>query len=150
MNECLMRLWTIHPKYLDPQGLVTAWREGLLARAVLRGRTKGYRHHPQLHRFLDSPSPRSAINLYLSILLAEADARGYAFDRGKVGRVKERFLIATSEGQLDYEWRHLLNKLSVRSPAVHERWRKLERPDPHPLFRIRPGAVESWERVRKE
>lgn len=145
-----MRLWTLHPKYLDPQGLVTAWREALLARAVLRGQTRGYRHHPQLQRFRDAPSPRSAINAYLSALLEEADARGYAFDRGKVGPVRERFLIPTAEGQLDYEWRHLLGKLRARSPAVHERWRKLERPDPHPLFRIHPGAIEPWERVHKE
>ena len=30
-----MRLWTLHPKYLDAQGLVALWREALLARAVL-------------------------------------------------------------------------------------------------------------------
>lgn len=145
-----MRLWTFHPKYLDGRGLVTAWREALLARAVLRGQTKGYRHHPQLCRFLDSPSPRSAINCYLSALLDEADVRGYVFDRAKVGPVRSRFLIPTSEGQLDYEWRHLLGKLRARSPAVHARWHKLKRPDPHPLFRIHAGAIEPWERVREE
>ena len=32
-----MRLWSLHPCYLDPAGLVAVWREGLLARAVLRG-----------------------------------------------------------------------------------------------------------------
>lgn len=46
-----MRLWSVHPKYLDVRGLVALWREGLLAQAVLRGRTKGYLHHPQLERF---------------------------------------------------------------------------------------------------
>lgn len=145
-----MRLWTIHPKYLDGRGLVTAWREALLARAVLRGQTKGYRHHPQLHRFLESPSPRSAINAYLAVLLEEADLRGYAFDRGKIGPVRGRFLIPTSAGQLDYEWRHLLGKLRARSPAVHQRWCRLERPDPHPLFRIHAGGIEAWERAREE
>ena len=115
---------------------------------MLRGQTTGYRHHPQLQRFLASPAPRSAINAYLAVLLDEADARGYAFDRGKVGPVRQRFLIATSEGQLDYEWRHLLDKLHARNPAVHARWSGLARPDPHPLFRLHPGAVESWERVR--
>jgi hypothetical protein len=38
-----MRLWSLHPQYLDPAGLVAVWREGLLA-----GQTKGYKHHPQL------------------------------------------------------------------------------------------------------
>lgn len=30
-----MRLWSVHPGWLDAKGLVAAWREGLLARAVL-------------------------------------------------------------------------------------------------------------------
>jgi len=46
-----MRLWSLHPSYLDPQGLVAVWREGLLAQAVLRGQTTGYTRHPQLARF---------------------------------------------------------------------------------------------------
>jgi hypothetical protein len=45
-----MRLWSIHPRHVDGKGLVALWREGLLARAVLRGKTRGYRHHPQLER----------------------------------------------------------------------------------------------------
>ena len=61
-----MRLWTLHPRYLDAAGLVALWREGLLARAVLRGKTRGYRHHPQLERFRCHASPRSAINRYLA------------------------------------------------------------------------------------
>lgn len=38
-----MRLWSLHPKYLDTKGLVACWREGLLARKVLLGETRGYR-----------------------------------------------------------------------------------------------------------
>lgn len=37
-----MRLWSIHPRYLDTKGLVALWRETLLlAQAVLFGNTKG-------------------------------------------------------------------------------------------------------------
>ena len=50
-----MRLWTLHPKYLDRQGLVAVWREGLLAQAVLHSNTKGYKNHPQLDRFRNIP-----------------------------------------------------------------------------------------------
>jgi Pyrimidine dimer DNA glycosylase len=46
-----MRIWSLHPQYLDRQGLTAAWREGLLAQKVLTGTTKGYRNHPQLRRF---------------------------------------------------------------------------------------------------
>ncbi|RSN71482.1 MAG: hypothetical protein DSO07_07180 [Thermoproteota archaeon] len=35
-----MRLWLIHPKHLDRTGLVTIRRKGLLAKRVLKGKTK--------------------------------------------------------------------------------------------------------------
>jgi Pyrimidine dimer DNA glycosylase len=143
-----LRLWTLHPRYLDAQGLVALWREALLARAVLRGETRGYRHHPQLRRFQSHRAPRSAINAYLGVVLEEARARGYRFDASKVGPVRQRVRITTSSGQLEYEWRRLRGKLRSRSPRVHARWRRLSAPDPHPLFAIRAGPVESWERVR--
>ena len=38
-----MRLWSLHPRYFDSKGLTAAWREALLARAVLTGQTRGYR-----------------------------------------------------------------------------------------------------------
>src|ERR1044071_7640406 len=105
-----MRLWSVHPRYLDPQGLVALWREALLARAVLRGATDGYRHHPQLERFRSHPLPRYAINAYLNAIHNEASSRRYAFDRGKVGPVRSIESIAVTRGQLEYEWQHLLRK----------------------------------------
>ena len=140
-----MRLWTLHPRYLDAQGLVALWREALLARAVLGGGTRGYRHHPQLERFRSHPAARSAINAYLAGVLEEARARSYAFDARKLGPVRDRIAIVATAGQLDYEWGHLLGKLRARSPALFRRWRG-ERPQAHPLFRIVPGPVEAWER----
>ena len=93
-----MRLWTIHPRYLDPQGLVALWREALLARAVLRGDTEGYRHHPQLQRFQAHVTPRTAMNLYLASVLLEAEARGYSFNRRKVGPARAKVTIAATSG----------------------------------------------------
>jgi hypothetical protein len=142
-----MRLWTLHPKYLDAQGLVALWREGLLARAVLRGQTRGYKHHPQLERFRWHPSPRLAINAYLAGVHAESASRGYLFDRNKIGPVRVIRPIAASMGQIDYEWEHLLRKLSVRSPALFNRWQTLGRPACHPMFRLYAGPVASWERA---
>ena len=71
-----MRLWTLHPQYLDSKGLVAAWREALLAQKVLAGGTKGYRHHPQLHRFQSHPEPRAAIAAFLRAIADEAVHRG--------------------------------------------------------------------------
>ena len=143
-----MRLWTLHPRYLDPQGLVALWREALLARAVLRGETRGYRHHPQLHRFQAHATPRSAISVFLAGVHAEAQTRGYSFDGRKIGPVRAALArIPTTVGQLDYEWQHLLTKLRVRNPDLFARWRSLRVPEAHPLFEIVPGGVEGWERA---
>ena len=141
-----MRIWTLHPKYLDPQGLVALWRETLLARAVLRGETRGYRHHPQLLRFQAHAAPRSAINAYLRFVFEESESRGYAFNRRKIGQLRPIGLIGSTAGQLHYEWQHLMRKLRARSPSLHWKWRTLESPEPHPLFSIRRGAIEPWER----
>jgi len=142
-----MRLWSLHPRYLDPQGLVALWREALLARAVLGGKTRGYRSHPQLERFLAQASPRTAISCYLKGVHAEATARGYSFDRSKIGRAGVHPVLLVTAGQLEYEWQHLLQKLAVRNPSLHERWRQVDTPDCHPLFGVQPGPVERWERV---
>ena len=142
-----MRLWSIHPRYLDPQGLVALWREALLARAVLRGRTIGYRRHPQLQRFQAHASPRSAICAYLSAVHAEALSRGYAFDASKVGPLRKVEPIRVTRGQLEYEWDHLLAKLARRNPAHYRLWRNVRSPECHPLLRCRAGRVENWERM---
>jgi len=142
-----MRLWSLHPRYLDPQGLVALWREALLARAVLGGKTRGYRNHPQLERFRSESSPRSAISSYLQGIHAEAVARGYSFDRSKMGRLQSQAPVLVTTGQVQHEWHHLLRKLAVRNPALYEQWHSISAPECHPLFRLHPGPVESWERV---
>lgn len=141
-----MRLWTLHPKYLDAVGLVALWREALLARAVLRGRTIGYRQHPQLARFRAEERPVAALNAYLGAVHAEAERRGYTFDRRKLGRPGGERLITEARGQLDYEWAHLMDKLRRRRPERYRELLEVRRPVAHPLFRIVSGPVADWER----
>ncbi|MGO1972377.1 MAG: pyrimidine dimer DNA glycosylase/endonuclease V [Propionibacteriaceae bacterium] len=145
-----MRLWSLHPRHLDRQGLTACWREALLAQAVLAGRTKGYRNHSQLQRFRSMPEPVAAVGDYLSGVADEADTRSYRFDRTRIidppdGRTGVA-PIEVTEGQLAHEWDHLTAKLTQRSPDWAARWRDIESPDPHPLFRVTPGPVEAWER----
>lgn len=141
-----MRLWSLHPRHLDPPGLVALWRETLLARAVLRGKTRGYRRHPQLQRFREHPRPVPTINAYLGVVYEEARVRGYRFDRSRFGPVREVDRLAVGSGQLAFEWSHLLRKLALRNPAQYEHCAALPGPDCHPLFRIVPGPVAGWER----
>lgn len=141
-----MRLWTVHPQYLDARGLVALWREALLARAVLRGRTRGYRHHPQLTRFRAVSNPVTCLNAYLRAVYDESVERGYRFDPGKLGRGDTRRRIPATTGQLAYEWLHLKKKLKSRDPQRYQAVANIRRPLAHPLFVVRPGPVQPWER----
>ena len=141
-----MRIWSLHPKYLDNKGLVALWREGLLAQKVLQGKTKGYRNHPQLDRFKTHGAPQKAIGHYLLVVWEEANRRGYSFDRRKVKSPTLRVgSIKINRGQLLYEWEHLRKKLLRRDPVKFKTMKILSPVKAHPLFRVVPGGVEKWE-----
>jgi hypothetical protein len=141
-----MRLWTLHPKYLDARGLVALWREALLAQKVLRGATRGYRHHPQLRRFSGLANPPAALTSYLAAVQDEAVRRGYKFDASKIGTRRLRGKLRETRGQLLYEWRHLKRKLKERDPKRLRDLISVKVPTPHPLFKIVPGQVRDWEK----
>ena len=141
-----MRLWSLHPKYLDPPGLVALWREGLLAQAVLRGKTKGYAKHSQLARFQAQPSPLGAIAEYLRIVHIEAVARGYHFDGRKISPSRDSGQLDVTRGQLQFEWIHLMEKLRTRNPRWRAHLAAVKRPAQHPLFRVRRGERAEWEK----
>jgi hypothetical protein len=142
-----MRLWSVSPEYLDPMGLVALWREGLLAQKVLLGQTRGYKSHPQLDRFRASPDPVSMIGCYLTEIAKEADRRGYRFDVSRIVKPCSYPKMRVQQGQIDYEWDHLLAKLKLRSPTLHAINITIVAPKSHPLFEIVPGGVEVWERT---
>ena len=140
-----MRLWSLHPRYLDAKGLVALWREGLLAQKVLAGATRGYRHHPQLSRFREQPDAQGAIAAYLREVQCEAERRGYHFNAAKIGHCAEGLCIPVTRGQMDYELAHLRAKLALRDPAALQRITEEKEPRPHPLFNVVAGDVEPWE-----
>lgn len=147
-----MRIWSLHPSHLDRMGLLACWRETLLAQAVLAGKTRGYRNHPQLERLRAQPDPLAAVGAYLTVVSDEAARRGYRFDAARILRPAVPGAIGAavpaipvSRGQLDYEWEHLGRKLDERSPEFAERW-SYAVPSAHPLFREVAGGIESWER----
>lgn len=140
-----MRIWSLHPQYLDSKGLVALWREGLLAKAVLAGQTKGYRNHPQLARFIQSPASEAYISAYLQYIHAEAVRRGYRFDESKIGQRGLVEPLPVTDGQLAYEWSHLQMKLRSRAPDWLTSLKRVEQPLTHPIFRVVQGGIASWE-----
>ncbi|MDD5405036.1 MAG: pyrimidine dimer DNA glycosylase/endonuclease V [Sulfuricella sp.] len=145
-----MRLWTLHPRYLDRQGLLALWREGLLAQKVLLGLTRGYRHHPQLTRFRACDDPSAAISAYLREVHAEACRRDYRFDLGKIASSLPAAGIVATTGQLDFERRHLSRKLALRDPARLAELYASAALQAHPLFHITAGDVAPWEKAEAE
>jgi hypothetical protein len=110
-RQVVVRIWSLHPKYLDARGLVALWREGLLTQAVLTGKTKGYVHRPQLRRFQEQSSPIGYIAEYLRGVHREAVNRGYLFVAAKISRSRARGCLTVTRGQLEFEWHHLMEKL---------------------------------------
>jgi Pyrimidine dimer DNA glycosylase len=149
-HDGLVRLWSLHPRYLDRQGLTAAWREALLAQAVLAGRTRGYTRHPQLRRFRATAAPLASIGAYLEPLADEATVRGYHYDRRRILEPPHDRFVASlhvTEGQLAFEWRHLTRKLEARSPDWLRGLPIDDLPLAHPLFVVAPGGIEDWEIV---
>lgn len=146
-----MRLWSIHPKYLDTKGLLACWREGLLAQKVLMGGTKGYKNHPQLERFKNSDDPVGYIGSYLCSIHLEAYQRGYKFKQEKIFRPLVYAKLDVTKDQLTYEFNHLTKKVLTRDFKTYQKnFSKLlnrrGQIESHPLFKVIDGTIESWEK----
>jgi len=146
-----MRLWSLHPRYLDAKGLVAAWREALLAKKVLSGQTQGYKQHPQLIRFKNNPNPLAAINYFLRVIALEASERGYRFDHTKLELVDHPTLdlIPVTQGQVNYEFQWLKYKLGLRNKQKFEQITRVRDIKLNPLFYLVEGGVEVWEKIKK-
>jgi len=144
-----MRLWSIHPKYLDTKGLLAAWREALLAKHVLEGKTRGYQNHPQLNRFKAMPDPAGAINSFLQVIYQEAVKRSYNFDQNKIGSCTQCLIPVTTK-QVEYEFSFLKTKLYSRDPAKFNLIKDLTTIEVPGIFTVVEGEIADWEKVKLE
>jgi DUF4097 and DUF4098 domain-containing protein YvlB len=140
-----MRIWSLHPKYLDAKGLVALWRETLLAKKVLEGKTVGYRNHPQLNRFKEAKRPVEVIDQYLAEIYLESVSRNFNFDIQKINWHFKKSKLTVTTGQLNYEVKHLLVKLKNRDLNKYEELKTNSTFDIHPLFKLINGDIERWE-----
>jgi len=143
-----MRLWSIHPQYLDKKGIIALWREALLAKKVLSGKTKGYKNHPQLVRFKETKNSLKSINYYLAEIYQEAKKRKYNFSKDKIGSGTTKEKLSITSGQIEYEIKHLLIKLKKRDYEKYLEVKKIKKIKAHPLFMIRKGKIASWEKIK--
>lgn len=142
-----MRIWSIHPKYLDKIWLVAGWRETLLAKNVLEWNTKWYKNHPQLERFKKLDNPLFWINKYLQELYNEASFRWYKFDKNKFEKIDKNIKIKITSGQIKYEFEHLLKKLEIRDKAKFELIKNIKNIEVCDIFEVVPWEIEIWEKI---
>ena len=115
-----------------------------------------YYNHPQLERFKKSSDSVLYINAYLNYIWQEADRRGYKFDINKLIKYEIPQLFSSltvTKEQLNYEFKHLQKKLHKRDyekyvENVIESCSFTLKVEPHPLFEIIEGEIESWEKVK--
>ncbi len=141
-----MRLWSLDPKYLDVKGLCGLWREGIMARNVLLGIKKGYENHPQLERFQKQEDPITFIDTYLLDVYNESMRRNYNFKRGKFASKFTDSKIEVTQGQIDYEFKHLKRKLKIRDIDGYNQLLKVKTIELNTVFKVISGDIESWER----
>ncbi len=149
-----MRLWSLHPKYLDTKGLVACWSEGLLAQKVLQNRTEGYKKHPQLHRFKKQEMPLLHLSQYLKEIYKEGKKRKFTFDASKIAHFNYPYKINKidiTSGQICYEFNLLKYKLINREQIDKFkdmvldmlRFSKIQL---NPIFNRVFGLKENWEK----
>ena len=142
-----MRIWSLHPKYLDSKGLVALWRETLLAKHVLEGKTKGYLNHPQLQRFKKAKRPIECINQYLYAVYEESVERNYNFDKNKFNQEFTPSELPVTNEQIIYEKNHLLKKLKSRDRDKYCDLVDVIQIEANPIFRVINGKIEDWEKL---
>lgn len=144
-----MRLWSIHPKYLDKHGLISLWREALLVQKILNQEIDAYNGNAQVERFKNYNDPIKAIGSYLSYIAAEGSKRGYKLSHEKILYPSfEQDLTSVNDGQLIFEMQHLRNKLKIRDKVKYSEIKKVSTIETNPLFDLTAGGIMDWEKSK--
>lgn len=142
-----MRLWSIHPQYLDRHGLIAVWREALLAQKILSGEINSYSNHPQLERFKQFENPLQAIGSYLSYIASEGARRGYKLSHEKILYPNfDENVMAVNDGQLVFEMKHLQGKLRLRDKKKLKENKVSLKLKSNPVFDVEAGGKMIWEK----
>lgn len=151
-----MRLWSFHPKYLDPCGSWRCYSEGMGGIRALLGHQRMHAQHPQLERWRALDNPTNAIAWYLDVVHTEASWNNMQWAAEHTEHMAHvdspRPTITVTHGQLVWEWQHYRHKLETQRgrdrylaglPAVYG-------VEPHPMLRVVEGLVEPWETTAGE
>lgn len=147
-----MRVWTIHPKYLNRKELSACWHDGLRALKVLSEPEKYQRFYEGLSVFRVQSEPVYALAKYLQAIGKEGVKRGLQMDLSLLPEVPKdfRLKIPVSEERIASE-----RKLLTKRLAGLGRWhlRKFQSMLPgrtNPLFFVQNDNHPSpWEIISR-
>ena len=145
-----MRLWSVHPKYLDLKGLVKLWHDALWAQMMLYEKlSKDEYIQPQLIRFKEFAHPKRAIHTYLMQIYEEAKRRGCDLDQSRIMALagKKKVVMKVARLQLDYEFALMKEQVKLRDHAKYAEISLVKKAQAHPLFLITRGGIAEWEKV---
>ncbi|OQB09054.1 MAG: hypothetical protein BWY21_00959 [Parcubacteria group bacterium ADurb.Bin216] len=151
-----MRLWSIHPVYLDDIGLSRCYYEGIGGLKTMLGMQR----HPQLNRFKQSKDPVNnlkyyLIHVYTESVFREKDYKHFELLEDLCLKSYKPDYIPVSNKQLEFEIRWLVGKMSTE--RCYNSHQKIERlmydyqnknisSLTHHLFNVVDGEIEDWER----
>jgi len=145
----MMRIYSIHPCYLDTKELNGLWCEALIAQAALLSQ-EGYYKHSAMTRIKAHDEPNAFIGMYLKYVWEEARiVRGFNYDHQRINLLKPTNPLPVTRGQLYYEWCLLQGRLQERDPqrmALNDGV-DIATIKAHPMFYIVDGDIEAWEKV---
>lgn len=132
-----MRLWSIHPKYLDKHALIALWREGLLAQKALSGKGLVDEANVQLVRFKKSANPVRAIGSYLSFVASEGAKQGCKLNHERILQPNfEAKFMTTDVAQMELEVEQLKARMKTRNKDKFKLLTDVHKFEANPVFTL--------------
>ena len=77
----------------------------------------------------------------------ESKIRWYNFDLSKIESNTEQWIINVTKWQINYEFKHLLNKLQLRDPDRYNKYLNEKNIEVNSIFKIINWDIEEWEKI---
>jgi hypothetical protein len=109
-----MKLWHIHPSYLDKELIDQLWEDGLKMQDAIINYTYDNGHK----EVLDHENPTAFIGMYLTGVVRAAHANhDYDHDFSKIMDIQPTLPLPVSKALLYEEWCELQEELQERNPG---------------------------------
>lgn len=131
-----MKLWKIHPKYLDDKELLDLFKHALIVKDILSGKLLAYRTNKYVSIFKERGNPILAIDAFLYQIYIEIKKRGYHQDHSNIRKVSIIEKINIKKEDIDEEYNEFLKLIKERNVEKYQSIRKEIEISPNPVFNV--------------